>query len=253
MDYLELFRRYGCRLQTGGSDQFGNIVAGIDLVRRVEGASVHALTTPLMTKADGTKFGKTEGGAVWLDPALTSPYAFYQFWLNSDDRDVPRLPADVLVPEPCRRSRRWTPSWPSGRRRGPASGRWPRSSPRWSTAQRPWRPSRPRRGPCSAPASCTRCPRTRSTAALRETAFGRAGAAGPAPRSSAVDVLVAAGLAASAGRRAAHDRRGRRLGEQRPDRRRRGQLQDGGRCWPAAGSCVRRGRSAVAGVRLGSG
>ena len=88
MDYLELFRRYGCRLQTGGSDQFGNIVAGVDLVRRVEGASVHALTTPLMTKADGTKFGKTEGGAVWLDPELTSPYAFYQFWLNTDDRDV---------------------------------------------------------------------------------------------------------------------------------------------------------------------
>jgi tyrosyl-tRNA synthetase len=88
MDYLELHRRYGCRLQTGGSDQFGNIVAGVDLVRRVEGVSVHALTTPLMTKADGTKFGKTEGGAVWLDPSLTSPYAFYQFWLNTDDRDV---------------------------------------------------------------------------------------------------------------------------------------------------------------------
>jgi tyrosyl-tRNA synthetase len=89
MDYLELYRRYGCRLQTGGSDQFGNIVAGVDLVRRVEAVSVHALTTPLMTKADGTKFGKTEGGAVWLDPELTSPYAFYQFWLNTDDRDAP--------------------------------------------------------------------------------------------------------------------------------------------------------------------
>ncbi len=88
MDYLELYRRHGCRLQTGGSDQFGNIVAGVDLVRRVEGATVHALTTPLMTKADGTKFGKTEGGAVWLDPDLTSPYAFYQFWLHTDDRDV---------------------------------------------------------------------------------------------------------------------------------------------------------------------
>ena len=89
MDYLELYRRFGCRLQTGGSDQFGNIVAGVDLVRRIEGESVHALTTPLMTKADGTKFGKTESGAIWLDPALTSPYAFYQFWLNTDDRDVP--------------------------------------------------------------------------------------------------------------------------------------------------------------------
>ena len=90
MDYLELYRRYGCRLQTGGSDQFGNIVAGVDLVRRIEGVAVHALTTPLMTKADGTKFGKTEGGAVWLDAQLTSPYAFYQFWLNTDDRDVGR-------------------------------------------------------------------------------------------------------------------------------------------------------------------
>lgn len=89
MDFLELYRRYGCRLQTGGSDQFGNIVAGVDLIRRVEGASVHALTTPLVTKADGTKFGKTEAGALWLDPQLTSPYAFYQYWLNTDDRDIP--------------------------------------------------------------------------------------------------------------------------------------------------------------------
>lgn len=90
-DYLELFRRYDCTLQTGGSDQWGNITAGVDLIRRVEQASVHALTTPLMVKADGTKFGKTESGTVWLDPELTSPYAFFQFWLNSDDRDVPTL------------------------------------------------------------------------------------------------------------------------------------------------------------------
>ena len=90
-DYLELFRRYGCSLQTGGSDQWGNITAGVDLIRRVESASVHALTTPLLTKADGTKFGKTESGTIWLDPGLTSPYAFFQFWLNSDDRDVPTL------------------------------------------------------------------------------------------------------------------------------------------------------------------
>lgn len=90
-DYLELNRRYGCTLQTGGSDQWGNITAGVDLIRRVEGRSVHALTTPLITKADGTKFGKTESGTVWLDPSLTSPYAFYQFWLNAEDRDVPTL------------------------------------------------------------------------------------------------------------------------------------------------------------------
>ncbi len=91
MDYLELFRRYGCRLQTGGSDQWGNITAGVELVRRVEGEHVHALSTPLLTKPDGTKFGKTESGTVWLDPTMTSPYAFYQFWLNVDDRQVGEL------------------------------------------------------------------------------------------------------------------------------------------------------------------
>jgi len=88
MDYLELFRRHGCTLQIGGSDQWGNITAGCELIRRVEGGRAHAVTTKLLTKADGTKFGKTEGGAVWLDPELTPPYAFYQFWINTDDRDV---------------------------------------------------------------------------------------------------------------------------------------------------------------------
>jgi tyrosyl-tRNA synthetase len=88
-DYLELYRRYGCMLQMGGSDQWGNITAGVDLIRRVESVHVHALTTPLVTKADGTKFGKTESGTVWLDPSMTSPYAFFQFWLNADDRDIP--------------------------------------------------------------------------------------------------------------------------------------------------------------------
>ncbi len=87
-DYLELHRRHGCRLQLGGSDQWGNITAGVELIRRVTGERVHALATPLITKADGTKFGKTASGAVWLDPQLTSPYAFFQFWLNTDDRDV---------------------------------------------------------------------------------------------------------------------------------------------------------------------
>jgi tyrosyl-tRNA synthetase len=89
-DFLELYRRHGCVLQTGGSDQWGNLTSGVDLVHRVEQVPVHALATPLMTKADGTKFGKTESGALWLDPELTSPYAFYQFWLNADDRDVVR-------------------------------------------------------------------------------------------------------------------------------------------------------------------
>ena len=90
-DFLELFRRHGCMLQTGGSDQWGNITAGVDLVRRVEAAHVHALTTPLITKADGTKFGKTESGTIWLDPQLTTPFAFHQFWINADDRDVSTL------------------------------------------------------------------------------------------------------------------------------------------------------------------
>ena len=87
-DFLELFRRHNCTLQLGGSDQWGNIVAGLDLIRRVEQGSGHALTVPLLTKADGTKFGKTAGGSVWLDPEMTSPYAFFQYWLNTDDKDV---------------------------------------------------------------------------------------------------------------------------------------------------------------------
>jgi tyrosyl-tRNA synthetase len=89
MDFLELYRRHGCTLQQGGSDQWGNLTAGLDLIHRLEPhASVHALATPLMVKADGTKFGKSESGAVWLDPEMTTPYAFYQYWLNVDDRDI---------------------------------------------------------------------------------------------------------------------------------------------------------------------
>ncbi|MEV6344727.1 tyrosine--tRNA ligase [Actinoplanes sp. NPDC051851] len=89
-DFYQLHVRNGCSLQFGGSDQWGNITAGVDFVRRRGAGPVHAFVTPLVLKADGTKFGKTEGGAVWLDPAMTSPYAFYQFWINSDDRDVSR-------------------------------------------------------------------------------------------------------------------------------------------------------------------
>jgi tyrosyl-tRNA synthetase len=89
-DFFELHRRHGCQLQYGGSDQWGNITAGVDYIRRRGAGPVEAFVTPLVTKADGTKFGKTEGGAVWLDPAMTSPYAFYQFWVNADDRDVTR-------------------------------------------------------------------------------------------------------------------------------------------------------------------
>jgi len=90
-DFLELFRRYACTLQIGGSDQWGNLVSGVDLIRRVTGESVHALATPLITKPDGTKYGKTEGGTIWLSPELMSPYAFHQFWLNRSDAEVPGL------------------------------------------------------------------------------------------------------------------------------------------------------------------
>jgi tyrosyl-tRNA synthetase len=89
-DFLELHRRYGVLLQVGGSDQWGNITAGIELIRKTVGAEAHAATFPLVTTAAGTKFGKSEAGAVWLDASLTSPYEFYQFWLNADDRDVGR-------------------------------------------------------------------------------------------------------------------------------------------------------------------
>jgi tyrosyl-tRNA synthetase len=89
-DFYQLHERYGCRLQFGGSDQWGNITAGVDFVRRKGAGPVQAFTTPLVTKADGTKFGKSEGNAIWLDGELTSPYEFYQFWFNTDDRDVGR-------------------------------------------------------------------------------------------------------------------------------------------------------------------
>jgi len=91
LDYRELFLQYGCVLQTGGSDQWGNLTAGVDLIRRVTGEMVHALATPLITKSDGTKYGKTADGTLWLDPKLTSPYAFYQYFLNTDDADIGAL------------------------------------------------------------------------------------------------------------------------------------------------------------------
>jgi tyrosyl-tRNA synthetase len=91
MDFLSLYREHGVTLQFGGSDQWGNITGGAELIRRAAGASVHAFATPLITKSDGTKYGKTEGGALWLDPAMLSPYAFYQFWLNVEDEKVGEL------------------------------------------------------------------------------------------------------------------------------------------------------------------
>lgn len=90
-DFRELYRNFHCVMQTGGNDQWGNLLGGAELIRKAEGATVHVMTTPLITKADGTKFGKSEGGAIWLDPALLSPFAFYQFWLAADDADVIRF------------------------------------------------------------------------------------------------------------------------------------------------------------------
>jgi len=91
MDYLNLYREHGVTLQFGGSDQWGNLTGGVELIRRADGGKVHAFATPLVTKSDGTKYGKTEGGALWLDPNLMSPYAFYQFWLNAEDEKVGEL------------------------------------------------------------------------------------------------------------------------------------------------------------------
>ncbi len=91
LDYLQLYRDFGCTLQTGGNDQWGNLTAGSDLIHRVEGASVHLLTTPLLTDSSGEKFGKSAGNAIWLDPSMTSPYAFYQYWLNVEDASVVTL------------------------------------------------------------------------------------------------------------------------------------------------------------------
>lgn len=91
LDYLHLFREYGCTLQLGGSDQWGNLIAGSDLIRSVEGKSVHVLTSPLLTDASGQKYGKSEGNAIWLDAQMTSPYAFYQYFLNVEDSEVIKL------------------------------------------------------------------------------------------------------------------------------------------------------------------
>ena len=130
-DFVQLYRRFGCTLQTGGSDQWGNITAGVDLIRRMDGGHAHALTTPLLTKADGGKFGKTESGTVWLDPELTSPYAFFQFLAehrrprHSDDA------AHLQLPHPGRgRGARGRHGGAPAGARGPAGPRERADSPR---------------------------------------------------------------------------------------------------------------------------
>ena len=127
LDYLELYRRHDTTLQVGGSDQWGNLVAGVDLIRRAEGAPVHALATPLITKPDGTKYGKTEGGAIWISPDLMSPYASTS---SGSTSATPRCRNCYASSRsgPGRRSSNWSGRRPTGRRRESASALWPRTS-----------------------------------------------------------------------------------------------------------------------------
>ena len=136
-DYVELHKRYGCTLQIGGSDQWGNIIAGVRLVRQKQGATVHALTTPLVTDSEGNKFGKsTGGGSLWLDPEMTSPYAWYQYFFNTADADVDPVPEVVHVPVARRDSQNWSRRRPNGHMSGRPSAGSRRNSPRWSTGRR---------------------------------------------------------------------------------------------------------------------
>ncbi len=213
MDYLNLHRDYGVTLQFGGSDQWGNITAGVELIRRTDGDHVHALATPLLTRSDGTKYGKTEGGALWLDPEMLSPYAFYQFWLNAEDDEGRRAAAGLHVPRP-RRDR-----GPGGADRGEAV-----------PARRPARPRRAhdhagaRRGGDRADQGRVGGAVRRRDAARARPGDPRGGAArGRAPPRSArptgcrriVDLLVSSGLVEEQGRGASHGGGGRRLPQQR--------------------------------------
>jgi tyrosyl-tRNA synthetase len=151
-DFMRLHVDHGCDLQIGGSDQWGNITMGVDYIRKVCQDEVWGLTTPLVVKADGTKYGKTESGTVWLDPARTSPFAMYQFFYNTADALVgPLLRYSPF--SPTRRSSRSMPRRPSIPNGGPPSGRWPGLSSRSCTARRKWPSARKRQPPSSAPRS----------------------------------------------------------------------------------------------------
>ena len=161
-DFLELHRRHGCTLQIGGSDQWGNLVAGVDLIKRAEGASAHALATPLITKPDGTKYGKTESDAVWLSADLMSPYRFYQFWINRSDAEVPGLLRVFTFrsAEEIEELERQTRDVARGQVR-PAAARRGRDHP--GPRCRGVRQRRsPPAGPCSARATSRHCPNGRS-------------------------------------------------------------------------------------------
>ena len=124
-DFRHLYEHHDVELQAGASDQWGNIVAGVDLIRRRLGAQAFAMTHPLITKSDGAKFGKSVGGAVWLDPARTSPYQFRQFWVQVDDDDGRHLPEDAVDASARTRSTTCSPSTPRRRSSGSRSGRSP--------------------------------------------------------------------------------------------------------------------------------
>ena len=135
-DFAELYKRHRCILQVGGSDQWGNIVAGTDLTRRMHHHQVYGMTVPLITKADGTKFGKTESGAVWLDPKKTSPYAFYQFWLNTSDADVYKF-LKFFTFLPIARINEIEATDKASGTKPEASASWPRKPPALCTAKSP--------------------------------------------------------------------------------------------------------------------
>ena len=197
MDFLNLYRDHGVTLQFGGRDQWGNITGGVELIRRADGGKAHAFATPLITKADGTKYGKTEGGALWLDPEMMSPYAFYQFWLNVERREGAASCCGSSRSSAARRSRSSRPRPPRSRSCAPgqkAPGRAGDDARARRRGDRAGQGGRRRR--CSAVATSRGLSPSTLAAALRE-AGGRVAVAAGCCR--VVDLLVETGLAKSRG------------------------------------------------------
>ena len=196
-DYVELHQRYGCGLQIGGSDQWGNIIAGVRLVRQKTGATVHALTTPLVTDSEGQKFGKsTGGGSLWLDPEMTSPYAWYQYFVNTADADVVRYLRwfTFLSPDELAELEEATAERPHERAGQRRLARELTESRAWGGGDRS-RSSTPAR-PCSAAANSSQLDEPTLAAALREASVAELTPGGP---DAITDLLVASGLSASKG------------------------------------------------------
>ncbi len=217
-DYLQLNRSTAAALQVGGSDQWGNIVGGVDLIRRVEGRHVHALTAPLVTDAEGRKFGKsTGGGNVWLDPEMTSPYAWYQYFVNVGDADVLRYLRlfTFLTREEIDELEKETAEKPAPAVRAEAARR--RSSPTWCTVSTPRSRSSPRAGALFGRGELRDLDAATLDAAMAEVPTGTVRLA---DEPTIVDLLVASGPRREPGCRAARGEGGRCLREQREDRRR---------------------------------